>query len=63
MVEHKSEVHQALESKLASYVNSRVKNVERVLPASPMQEALVSEMVNHFNHDVLKISKDVDREA
>ncbi|KAG9674735.1 peptide synthetase, partial [Aureobasidium melanogenum] len=58
---------QALESKLASYVNSRVKNVERVLPASPMQEALVSEMVQssykaYFNHDVLKISKDVDRE-
>ncbi|KAI4743524.1 peptide synthetase [Aureobasidium sp. EXF-12298] len=58
---------QALESKLASYANSRVKNVERVLPASPMQEALVSEMVQssykaYFNHDVLKISKDVDRE-
>ncbi|KAH0419262.1 peptide synthetase, partial [Aureobasidium melanogenum] len=58
---------QALESKLTSYANSRVKNVERVLPASPMQEALVSEMVQssykaYFNHDVLKISKDVDRE-
>ncbi|KAG9978156.1 peptide synthetase, partial [Aureobasidium melanogenum] len=58
---------QALESKLASYANSRMKNVEQVLPASPMQEALVSEMVQssykaYFNHDVLKISKDVDRE-
>lgn len=58
---------QALESKLTAYANSRVKNIERVLPASPMQEALVSEMIRssykaYFNHDVLKISKDIDLE-
>ncbi|KAG9645387.1 peptide synthetase, partial [Aureobasidium melanogenum] len=57
----------ALESKLTTYANNRMKNFERVLPASPMQEALVSEMVRssykaYFNHDVLKISKNVDRE-
>ncbi|KAH0359371.1 peptide synthetase, partial [Aureobasidium melanogenum] len=58
---------QALETKLTSYANSRMKNLERVLPASPMQEALVSEMLKssykaYFNHDVLKIFKNVDRE-
>ncbi|KAL1311274.1 hypothetical protein AAFC00_001462 [Neodothiora populina] len=39
--------------------------IERVLPASPMQEALVSEMIKsghnaYFNHDVLKISESID---
>jgi amino acid adenylation domain-containing protein len=62
-------VFQALETKLTSYVQGQIKDdlsFERVLPASPMQEALVSEMVRtsykaYFNHDVLKLSKDVDQ--
>ncbi|KAK6003449.1 hypothetical protein QM012_009220 [Aureobasidium pullulans] len=58
---------QDLERKLTPYANSRMKGVERVLPASPMQEALVSEMLRssykaYFNHDVLRISKNTDRE-
>jgi aryl carrier-like protein len=61
---------QALEDKLVSYAQGQIKDdvsLERVLPASPMQEALVSEMVRtsykaYFNHDVLKLSKDVSLE-
>ncbi|KAI4729506.1 peptide synthetase [Aureobasidium sp. EXF-10728] len=61
---------QALESKLTSYAQGRVENngsIERVLPASPMQEALVSEMVRssynaYFNHDILKVSGNVDHQ-
>nr|AAD00581.2 peptide synthetase [Aureobasidium pullulans] len=59
---------EALESKLTSYARDQIngdKSFERVLPASPMQEALVSEMVRtsykaYFNHDVLKLSKELD---
>jgi amino acid adenylation domain-containing protein len=61
---------QALEDKLVSYAQGQIKDnvsFERVLPASPMQEALVSEMVRtsykaYFNHDVLRLSKDVNLE-
>jgi amino acid adenylation domain-containing protein len=61
---------QALESKLTSYAQGQIEDdvsLERVLPASPMQEALVSEMIRtsykaYFNHDVLKLSKDVNLE-
>lgn len=61
---------QALETKLTSYARDQIKEdkfFERVLPASPMQEALVSEMIRtsyqaYFNHDVLKLSKDVNIE-
>jgi amino acid adenylation domain-containing protein len=61
---------EALESKLTSYAQGQTKDglsFERVLPASPMQEALVSEMIRtsykaYFNHDVLKLSKRVGLE-
>jgi amino acid adenylation domain-containing protein len=61
---------QALGSKLLSYAQGQIEDdisLERVLPASPMQEALVSEMIRtsykaYFNHDVLKLSKDVNLE-
>jgi len=61
---------QALENKLTSYARGQIKDdksLQRVLPASPMQEALVSEMIRtsykaYFNHDILKLSKDVDLE-
>ncbi|GAM88067.1 nonribosomal peptide synthetase [Dothideomycetidae sp. 11243] len=40
-------------------------NVEQILPATPMQEGLVSEMIqsnfqSYFNHDVLELRTDVD---
>jgi amino acid adenylation domain-containing protein len=54
--------------KLSAYAQGRIESktgIECVLPASPMQEALVSGMVRssysaYFNHDVLKISKSID---
>jgi aryl carrier-like protein/non-ribosomal peptide synthetase component F/NRPS condensation-like uncharacterized protein len=61
---------QTLESKLTSYAQGQMKDdhsIERVLPASPMQEALVSEMIRtsykaYFNHDVMKLYKDINLE-
>lgn len=58
------------EIKLSEYAKGRldqINDIERVLPASPMQEALISEMIGssydaYFNHDVLQISQDVDIE-
>lgn len=58
------------EDRLNEFVRSqdiKLSNVERILPASPMQEALVSEMVQtsyqaYFNHDVLEIPETVDIE-
>jgi amino acid adenylation domain-containing protein len=40
-------------------------SIERVLPATPSQEALISEMVRsdfreYYNHDVLRLGQDVD---
>ncbi|KAL2028444.1 hypothetical protein VTO58DRAFT_109474 [Aureobasidium pullulans] len=57
--------------KLTAYAQGHIdstQSIECVLPASPMQEALVSEMVRssyraYFNHDVMKIPKDVDPES
>lgn len=42
-----------------------LRNVESVLPPTPLQESMVagmiqSDFVNYFNHDVLEISPDVD---
>ncbi|THX05705.1 peptide synthetase [Aureobasidium pullulans] len=62
---------QELGKKLTAYAQGHIDSthsLERVLPASPMQEALVSEMVRsfyraYFNHDVMKIPKDVDPES
>ncbi|THZ83341.1 peptide synthetase [Aureobasidium pullulans] len=62
---------QELGKKLTAYAQGHIDSthsLERVLPASPMQEALVSEMVRssyraYFNHDVVKIPKDVDPES
>lgn len=59
-----------LSRKLAAVVKNSVseaENIECVLPASPMQEALVGEMLNssfhrYFNHDVLSLSEDTDAE-
>ncbi|KEQ90207.1 hypothetical protein AUEXF2481DRAFT_84135 [Aureobasidium subglaciale EXF-2481] len=59
---------QTLGTKLVAYAHEKLGSdvsVERILPASPMQEALVSEMIRssynaYFNHDVLKVPKSVD---
>lgn len=56
------------EDKLSGFAKSKgteLGNVERLLPASPMQEALISEMLQtsyqaYFNHDVLKIPDTID---
>lgn len=56
------------EKKLLNYARSKLDNtecIERVLPASPMQEALIYEMVKssyetYFNHDVLRIPSNID---
>lgn len=60
--------YEQLESRLIAYAHTHIEDsevVERIFPASPMQEALVSEMVKsnykaYFNHDVLKIPSGVD---
>ncbi|KAK0662353.1 Hydroxamate-type ferrichrome siderophore peptide synthetase [Lasiodiplodia hormozganensis] len=44
-----------------------LENVERILPATPLQEAMVAEMLSsefhhYFNHDVLKLASGVDIE-
>ncbi|KAF2084781.1 nonribosomal peptide synthetase 2 [Saccharata proteae CBS 121410] len=57
------------QNKLIAYFQKNggvdIKEVERVLPVTPLQEAMVAEMLssdfNHyFNHDVLKLASDVD---
>lgn len=40
-------------------------NVEQVLPPTPLQDSMVSEMINsdfrrYFNHDILELSPDID---
>ncbi|GAB7350568.1 hypothetical protein MBLNU459_g1145t2 [Dothideomycetes sp. NU459] len=60
-------LHQ-LEKKLMNHVelqSSKIDDMERILPASPMQEALISEMLQtsyqaYFNHDVLRVSDDIE---
>jgi amino acid adenylation domain-containing protein len=58
-----------LEQKLASCLSSDgavdQTKVERILPATPSQEALISEMIRsdfreYYNHDVLHLGTDVD---
>ncbi|KAG8626450.1 hypothetical protein KVT40_005395 [Elsinoe batatas] len=67
----RAKIHQERENRqsaLQRAVNQSVKDtsrIERILPATPMQEALVSEMIKsdynaYFNHDILEIQPDVN---
>lgn len=59
-----------IEEKLRSYLQSEgydLTKVERVLPATPLQEGMIAEMVasdysNYFNHDVLELDENADVE-
>ncbi|KAK8170688.1 hypothetical protein BC567DRAFT_164251 [Phyllosticta citribraziliensis] len=59
------------EEKLRDYLRSSglldLEKVERILPVTPLQEAMVTEMVssdfrNYFNHDILKVAPGLDLE-
>ena len=57
-------VEQILRSHLGSNDHD-LSNVERVLPATPLQEAMIAEMLDsgyraYLNHDILKVDKEVD---
>ncbi|KAF2226238.1 peptide synthetase [Elsinoe ampelina] len=69
----RTNIHQERGKRLTSLkkaVNQSVRDnsrIERVLAATPMQEALVSEMIKsdynaYFNHDILEVQPDVDLE-
>lgn len=58
----------AYKTKLAKYLDhqgSSTNDIEEVLPLTPLQEAMVAEMIaskytRYYNHDVLKLSPDTD---
>ncbi|KAF2764184.1 peptide synthetase [Teratosphaeria nubilosa] len=59
----------ALQGRLTKSVSTSMANfqVEKILPATPSQEALVAEMLKsdwhyYYNHDVLRLAPDVDIE-
>jgi amino acid adenylation domain-containing protein len=59
------ELEQKLTSCLSSDAALDQTKVERILPATPSQEALISEMMRsdfreYYNHDVLRLGTDVD---
>jgi amino acid adenylation domain-containing protein len=61
------EIEQKLSSCLSSDDSVDQTTVERILPATPSQEALISEMVRsdfreYYNHDVLCLGDDIDFE-
>lgn len=64
------DTYQKLQNKLTAYSRHHIEDynaIESILPASPMQEALVSEMIRssyraYFNHDVLRISSQISIE-
>ncbi|KIW08145.1 uncharacterized protein PV09_01077 [Verruconis gallopava] len=69
-IHDKSKVLEEMESKLSQWLNARGKvltNTERILPATSLQEAMVSIMVEsdyrqYFNHDVLRLLPETNEE-
>jgi amino acid adenylation domain-containing protein len=60
-----SQMEQQLQNTTISSNNFGVGNIEKMLPATPAQEALVAEMYRsdlreYFNHDVLRLRPEVD---
>lgn len=63
---YSSDVEDWLPTSLDKYlVGSDLSDVEQILPPTPLQDSMVSEMINsdfelYFNHDVLQVSPDTD---
>ena len=60
-----SQIEQQLQNTTISANSFGIDNIEKILPATPAQEALVAEMYRselreYFNHDVLRLRPEVD---
>ncbi|KAM0721188.1 hypothetical protein Q7P37_003475 [Cladosporium fusiforme] len=60
-------LEQQLSEALSSFATVDKTQVERILPATPSQEALIAEMLSsdfneYYNHDVLRLASDIDVE-
>ena len=60
-----SQVEEQLQNIVVSSQSSALENIEKILPATPVQETLVAEMYRselreYFNHDVLRLGPDTD---
>lgn len=60
-----TEEYPASLEKYLTETGADLSNVEQILPPTPLQDSMVSEMINsdfqlYFNHDVLEVSRDTD---